>query len=102
MSANSEASASDLSFHQSGHPFPVGGAIEPLVAADTAAEFLQVSPRRILELARRGALPGYPLGSGPRHLWRFRISELATSFAERIARKSTAPCQLKDATRTHL
>ena len=83
MSANSEASASDLSFHQSGHPFPVGGAIEPLVDADTAAEFLQVSPRRILELARRGALPGYPIGSGPRHLWRFRISELATSFAER-------------------
>ena len=68
MSPQSQSSTSDLSSHQSGHPFPVGDAIEPLVNADTVAEFLQVSPRRILELARRGVLPGYPLGTGPRHL----------------------------------
>jgi integrase len=83
MSPQSQPPTSDLSSHQGGNPVPVGGEIEPLVGADTAAELLQVSPRRILELARRGALPGYPLGSGPRHLWRFRISELATCFAER-------------------
>ena len=77
MSPQSQSHNSDLSSHQSGHPFPVGGEIEPLVDADTVAKFLQVSPRRILELARRGILPGYPLGSGPRHLWRFRLSELA-------------------------
>ena len=65
MSPQSQSPASDVSSHQSGHPFPVGGEIEPLVGADTAAEFLQVSPRRIFELARRGALPGYPLGNGP-------------------------------------
>ena len=77
MSPQSQPPTSDLSSHQCGHPVPVGGEIEPLVDADTAAEFLQVSPRRILELARRGVLPGYPLGTGPRHLWRFRLSELA-------------------------
>ncbi len=77
MSPQSQSPTSNLSSHQSGRPFPVGGEIEPLVGADSAAEFLQVSPRRILELARRGALPGYPLGTGTRHLWRFRLSELA-------------------------
>jgi hypothetical protein len=40
--------------------------MEPLADADAAAEFLQVSSRRILELARRGVLPGYQVGSGPR------------------------------------
>jgi integrase len=77
MSPQSQSHNSDLSSHQNGHPFPVGGEIEPLVDADTVAKFLEVSPRRILQLARRGVLPGYPLGSGPRHLWRFRLSELA-------------------------
>lgn len=67
----------NVSPHQSGYQFTVGSEIEPLVSTDAAAEFLQVSPRRVLELARRGVLPGYPLGSGPRHLWRFRLSELA-------------------------
>src|ERR1019366_10777966 len=77
ISADSEAPTSDLIIHPSGYPFAVGSAIEPLVDAETAAEFLQVSPRRILELARRDVLPGYPLGRGLRHLWRFRLSELA-------------------------
>jgi hypothetical protein len=63
--------------HKSGYQIPVGDEIEPLADADAAGEFLRVSPRRILELARRGVLPGYPLGTGPRHLWRFRLSELA-------------------------
>jgi hypothetical protein len=77
MSPQSQPPTSTLSSQQSGNQFTVGGEIEPLADADAAAEFLQVSPRRILELARRGVVPGYPLGSGPRRLWRFRLSELA-------------------------
>ena len=77
MCPQSQPPTSSLSSHQSSYQFTVGGEIEPLVDADAAAESLQVSPRRILELARRGVLPGYPLGNGPRHLWRFRLSELA-------------------------
>src|SRR5208337_1385250 len=96
MSPQSQSPTSDLSPHQGSYQFAVGGEIEPLVDADTAAEFLQVSPRRILELARRGALPGYPLGSGPRHLWRFRISELATSFAERDVNYANAAVCAKE------
>jgi integrase len=77
MCPPSQPTTSNLSSHQSSFEFTVGGEMEPLADADAAAQFLQVSSRRILELARRGVLPGYPLGSGPRHLWRFRLSELA-------------------------
>ena len=53
------------------------GPIEPLVDATAAAHFLHLSPRRVVELARRGEIPAYPVGrGGTRHLWRFRISEL--------------------------
>src|SRR5208282_6688156 len=40
MSPQPQSPTSDLSSHQSGHPFPVGSEIERLVGADTAAEFL--------------------------------------------------------------
>ena len=77
MCSQSQPPTSNPSSHQSSYQFTVGGEMEPLADAEAASEFLQVSPRRILELARRGVLPGYPLGSGRRHLWRFRLSELA-------------------------
>lgn len=51
---------------------------EPFVDAIQAAEFLSLRPRRVLELARQGAIPGHPLGSGERRVWRFRLSELAS------------------------
>jgi len=77
MCSQSQPPTSNPSSHQSSYQSTIGGEMEPLADAAAATEFLEVSPRRILELARRGVLPGYPPGSGPRHLWRFRLSELA-------------------------
>ena len=57
---------------------------EPFVDADTAAEFLRVSRRRILDLARTGEIPAYPIGHGKRLVWRFRLSELAWALQARI------------------
>jgi hypothetical protein len=54
--------------------------LEPFVDAARAAEFLSLKPRRVLELARAGQLPAYPLGDGLRRVWRFRLSELATAL----------------------
>ena len=54
--------------------------IEPFVDADQASKFLNLRPRRVLELARRGVLPAYPLGDGLRRVWRFRLSELASAI----------------------
>lgn len=66
---------------------------EPFVDAAKAAQFLSLQPRRVLQLARQGLLPGYPLGSGTRHVWRFKLSELAHALQCRVTcnRQSPAP-----------
>ena len=53
---------------------------EPFVDARRAAEFLCLTPRRVLELARKGRIPAHPLGDGVRKVWRFRLSELAAAM----------------------
>lgn len=53
---------------------------EPFVNAERAGEFLQLQPRRVLQLARQGKLPAYPIGDGPRKAWRFRLSDLAAAM----------------------
>ena len=52
---------------------------EPFVDQERAAAFLSIPPRYLLDLARRGQLPGHPLGTGTRKVWRFRLSELAAA-----------------------
>ena len=42
-----------------------------------AAEYLRLSPRLVKEWARKGYLPGHPLGNGERRIWRFFEHELA-------------------------
>jgi excisionase family DNA binding protein len=46
-----------------------------------AANFLNVPPRRINEMARKGEIPAHPLGTGLRKTWRFRLSEIAAHIA---------------------
>jgi hypothetical protein len=69
---------------------------EPFVDAVEAGEFLHLRPRRVLELARQGEIPAYPLGQGKRRVWRFRLSEVADAIRERSVdypRQSPAPRQ---------
>ncbi len=56
---------------------------ERFVDATRAAEFLGIKPRRVLEMARAGQIPAYPLGSGARRTWRFRLTEICTAVAAR-------------------
>jgi hypothetical protein len=75
---------------------PQGQLPEAFVDAFKAGEFLSIRPRRVLELAREGSIPAYPLGQGERKVWRFRLSELASALAlSRVncARQSPAPKQ---------
>jgi hypothetical protein len=61
---------------------PVTVTPEPFVSADEAARFLCVKRRFLLELARRGIVGAYALGTGTkRKVWVFRLSELAASVA---------------------
>ena len=53
---------------------------EPFVDATRAAEWLGITSRRLLEMARAGQIPAYPLGVGSRKTWRFRLQEISTSI----------------------
>lgn len=59
----------------------LGTEIEPFVDANRASEFLLITRRRVLDMARAGLIPAYPIGRGNRKTWRFRLSELAKAFA---------------------
>ena len=50
---------------------------EPFVAPERAADFLALSRKTVLKLARRGDLPAHRVGRGVRQMWRFRLSELS-------------------------
>lgn len=49
---------------------------EYFVAAEEAAKFLQLTTRRVKELARAGIIPAHPISEGARKVWRFLLSEL--------------------------
>jgi len=55
--------------------------LEPFVDATRAAAILGLKPRRVLEMARAGEIPAYPLGSGSRRTWRFRLSEICKAIS---------------------
>jgi len=54
---------------------------EPFVDETVIARFLQVTPRRVLEMARSGEIPSHPIGKRSRNTWRFRISEIDAHFS---------------------
>ncbi len=71
--------------------------LEPFVDADRASEFLSLTRRRILELARAAKLPGHPLGDGARRVWRFRLSELADELTKNVFTSQNDPVIQKPA-----
>lgn len=50
---------------------------EPFVDAVVAGGYLGLHPETVRRKARKGILPGHPLGEGKRKKWRFLLSELA-------------------------
>lgn len=56
------------------------GPFEPFVDEHIVARFLQITPRRALEMARKGEIPAHPIGR-TRRTWRFRISEIDAHFS---------------------
>ncbi len=60
---------------------------EPFVDEFVIARFLQVTPRRVLEMAREGEIPAHPIGKRTRNTWRFRLSEMDAHFS--LNRKNT-------------
>lgn len=51
--------------------------LEPFVDADTAAAFLGITRRTLLQKVRAGKIPGHPLDAAAQKKdWRFKLSEL--------------------------
>jgi hypothetical protein len=59
---------------------------EYFVGADEAAKFLQLTTRRVKDLARAGRIPAHPIGDGSRKVWRFLLSEL---YQHMVSRQNT-------------
>jgi excisionase family DNA binding protein len=58
-------------------PVPALSALaEPYLDARQAAEYLGISPKKLLQMARAHKVPAYGLGNGLRKMWRFKRSEL--------------------------
>lgn len=57
------------------------GGFEPFVDETVIARFLQITPRRVLEMARAGEIPRHPIGKRSRKTWRFRLSEVDAHFS---------------------
>ena len=82
---------------QSNATAPARSELEPFVSAAEAARFLCVKRRYLLELARRGFVGAYPLGTGrKRKIWVFRLSELAASMPRNyaLAQNLPEPCTI--------
>jgi hypothetical protein len=62
---------------------------EKFVDAATAAMFLSIRPRRVLEMARACEIPAHPIGTGARKTWRFRLTELEHWFSEKRGTSAT-------------
>ena len=62
------------------HALVVDSPVQPLerfVDADTAADFLGVTRRNLLQKVRAGKIPAHPLDrSAQKREWRFKLSEL--------------------------
>ncbi len=74
------------SFTDTSNEIPVAsatdfGGFEPFVDETIIARFLQITPRRVLEMARAGEIPRHPIGKGARKTWRFRLSEIDAHFS---------------------
>lgn len=61
---------------------------EPYVAAEEAAAYLKVTPRRVKDMARAGAIPAHPVDpNAERKEWRFLLSELSAWMRNNSAKK---------------
>lgn len=66
---------------------------EPFVDEKVVGCFLQLAPRRVLEMARKSEIPAHPIGR-KRKTWRFRISEINAHFGARTEKPRGATITL--------
>jgi hypothetical protein len=61
---------------------------EPFVSPEEAADFMSVTPRRVKDMARAGAIPAHPFDpKALRKEWRFLLSELSAWMRNNSGKK---------------
>ena len=78
--ASNEMHRESMTVAEAAHALHTPITPEPFVDATRAAEWLGITSRRLLEMARAGQIPAYPLGTGSRKTWRFRLQEISTAI----------------------
>jgi hypothetical protein len=68
---------------------PHWGEFELFVDEHVVAGYLGLTPRRVVEMARKNQLPAHPIGD-KRKTWRFRLSEIEAHFSARARRQDPA------------
>ena len=63
---------------------------EHFVSAEVVAEFLLITRRQVLDMARKGDIPAHPLGRGRRKTWRFKLSEVDLAISSGARKTSCA------------
>ena len=65
---------------------------ERFVSANVAAEYLSITRRFLLSLARKGIAGAYPIGTGElRKTWVFKLSELTMAIDPKTYNGGGAP-----------
>jgi excisionase family DNA binding protein len=62
--------------------------LEPVVDSEEAAKFLNINPKTLQKMARKGSVPGYRIGK----LWKFRISDLDAWLRSKVI-SNCHPCR---------
>ena len=78
--ASNERHRESITVAETAHMLQIPIMPEPFVDATRASEWLGITSRRLLEMARAGQIPAYPLGTGSRKTWRFRLQEISTAI----------------------
>ena len=81
--ASNEGNCELMTVSETAHGLHIPITTEPFVDATRAAEWLGITSRRVLEMARAGQIPAYPLGTGSRKTWRFRLQELSAAIVRK-------------------
>ncbi len=55
--------------------------IEPFVNVEVVADFLDMPRPQVLRLTRRFVIRAYPICGKKRHVWKYRLSEVAEDIA---------------------
>jgi len=67
--------------------------MEAYVSAAQVAGYLNITRPQVLEMTRRGLIPGHPIGTGSsRRVWRYKLTEVDAEIirSEELRRKGVA------------